>query len=142
MQRQGGNGIRLPGSSPQNTGNWSRVSKKASNSIARKVISCNSEKGTYAHEWASYLRPPNSGQLQLRELSAYNVRAFGLVADVTHQEEMERFLAASVDALGDIDSVVNNVGGSKPTGCAKSPEKTSSWRSLLPFNSGPYPRER
>ncbi len=52
----------------------------------------------------------------LMELQAYPVRAFGQVADVTRSDEMEQFLAASVEALGGIDSVVNNVGGSKGKG--------------------------
>ena len=59
----------------------------------------------------------------LTELQAYTIQAFGQVADVTHQDEMEHFLAASADALGGIDIVVNNVGGSKGKGLLSSTDE-------------------
>jgi 3-oxoacyl-[acyl-carrier protein] reductase len=68
----------------------------------------------------------------LHELREYNVRVFGQVADVTHQEEMEQFLAASVDALGAIDSVVNNVGGSKGKGLLASTDEE--WMTTFDLN--------
>ena len=59
----------------------------------------------------------------LTELQTYNIQAFGQVADVTQQDEMERFLAASANALGGINVVVNNVGGSKGKGLLTSTDE-------------------
>ena len=51
--------------------------------------------------------------LTVAEVQAQGVRAFGLVADVTQAESVEHFVHASAEAIGNIDILVNNVGGSK-----------------------------
>ncbi len=59
----------------------------------------------------------------LAEVRAYSVHVFGQVADVTDREEIERFVAASAEALGGLDIVVNNVGGSKGRGLLDSTDE-------------------
>lgn len=51
--------------------------------------------------------------LTVAEVQAQGVRAFGLVADVTQAESVEHFVHTSAEAIGNIDILVNNVGGSK-----------------------------
>lgn len=48
----------------------------------------------------------------LAEIRAQGVKAFGMAVDVTQRANVETFIAASVKALGGIDILVNNVGGS------------------------------
>jgi 3-oxoacyl-[acyl-carrier protein] reductase len=46
--------------------------------------------------------------------AAPSVRVFHQVADVTDTEQVQRFVAASADALGGVDILVNNAGGAHP----------------------------
>ncbi len=59
----------------------------------------------------------------LAALRIQNVQAFGQVVDVTQKGEIERFIAASADALGGVDILVNNVGGSKGKGLLDSTDE-------------------
>lgn len=52
----------------------------------------------------------------LAEIRTHGVQAFGYAADVAQAADLERFLHASAEALGGIDILVNNVGGSKGKG--------------------------
>ena len=47
----------------------------------------------------------------LEEIRAHGVEAFGLALDVAEPGETERFVNAAADALGGVDILVNNVGG-------------------------------
>ncbi|MFH1140298.1 MAG: SDR family NAD(P)-dependent oxidoreductase [Chloroflexota bacterium] len=47
------------------------------------------------------------------ELQGLGVRALGVQADVTIQNDAHRLFMATVDALGPVDVLVNNVGGSR-----------------------------
>lgn len=47
----------------------------------------------------------------LEEIRAYHVAAYGLALDVAKPGEVERFVDAAADALGGVDVLVNNVGG-------------------------------
>jgi 3-oxoacyl-[acyl-carrier protein] reductase len=55
-------------------------------------------------------------EVTIPEIQAKGVQAFGQVADVTQIEDVERFIHASAEALGGIDILINNVGGSKGKG--------------------------
>lgn len=68
----------------------------------------------------------------LTEIQAQGVRAFGQVADVTQAEHVEQFLHASAEALGAIDSVINNVGGSRGKGLLGSSDEE--WRETFDLN--------
>jgi NAD(P)-dependent dehydrogenase (short-subunit alcohol dehydrogenase family) len=57
-------------------------------------------------------RTPVGVDEALHELRSHNVRAHGVVADVTQPGEVERFVDESAAALGGPDLVVANVGGS------------------------------
>ncbi len=48
----------------------------------------------------------------LEEIRARGVEAFGTTADVAEKGEAERFVNEAVEALGGIDILINNVGGS------------------------------
>ena len=48
----------------------------------------------------------------LEEIRARGVEAFGTAADVARRDEADRFVNEAVEALGGIDILVNNVGGS------------------------------
>ncbi|MDB5074884.1 MAG: 3-oxoacyl-(acyl-carrier-protein) reductase [Chloroflexi bacterium] len=56
----------------------------------------------------------------LKELQAFGVRAFGQVADVLQRDEVESFINAAASALGGIDILINNVGGSSGRGLMES----------------------
>lgn len=47
----------------------------------------------------------------LDEIRAHHVAAYGLALDVAKPGEVERFVDAAADALGGVDVLVNNVGG-------------------------------
>ena len=47
----------------------------------------------------------------LEEIRAHDVEAFGIALDVAEPGETERFVNAAADALGGVDILVNNVGG-------------------------------
>ncbi|MDO8751828.1 MAG: SDR family oxidoreductase [Dehalococcoidia bacterium] len=47
------------------------------------------------------------------ELEALGIKVLGVQADVTSQEDAHRLFRATVDALGPVDVMVNNVGGSR-----------------------------
>lgn len=49
----------------------------------------------------------------VKELQALNVQAAGVQADVTEEEGCRRFYEEAVAALGPVDILVNNVGGSR-----------------------------
>jgi 3-oxoacyl-[acyl-carrier protein] reductase len=59
----------------------------------------------------------------LAELEAQGVHAFGRVADVTQRESVESFIHASAEALGEIDILINNAGGSKGKGLGDSTDE-------------------
>ena len=66
------------------------------------------------------------------EIQARGVQAFGFVADVTESETVERFIHASAEALGGIDIVINNVGGSKGKGLLNSSDEE--WKETFDVN--------
>lgn len=66
------------------------------------------------------------------ELQAQGVRAFGQVSDVTQPETVERFIHTSAEALGSIDILINNVGGSKGKGLIGSSDEE--WRGTFDLN--------
>ncbi|WP_052889440.1 SDR family NAD(P)-dependent oxidoreductase [Thermogemmatispora carboxidivorans] len=68
----------------------------------------------------------------LEELRSYPIRAFGQVADVTRLDEVEHFVQASVAALGRLDCVVCNVGGSGGKGLLHS--RDEEWLATLDVN--------
>ena len=47
----------------------------------------------------------------LEELRGYDIESFGLAVDVSQPGETERFVESAAEALGGIDILVNNVGG-------------------------------
>lgn len=47
----------------------------------------------------------------LEEIRAHDVEVFGLALDVAEPGETERFVNTAADALGGVDILVNNVGG-------------------------------
>lgn len=49
-------------------------------------------------------------------LRSYGTQVFGCVADVTRSDEVTRFLQTSAEALGGIDILIDNVGGSEGKG--------------------------
>ncbi len=59
----------------------------------------------------------------LAELNALGVKTFGLTADVTIPADIERFVNESADALGGVDILVNNVGGSSGRTFAESTDE-------------------
>lgn len=59
----------------------------------------------------------------LAELASRGSRTFGQVADVTRQADIEAFVAASVETLGNIDILVNNVGGAQGKGIINSTDE-------------------
>jgi 3-oxoacyl-[acyl-carrier protein] reductase len=59
----------------------------------------------------------------LAELRALGVQAFGQVADVTQADALQRFIEAAEAALGRIDILVNNVGGSRGKGLLDSTDE-------------------
>lgn len=69
----------------------------------------------------------------LSELRALNVKTFGLVADVAQSGQTERFVNAAAEALGGVDILVNNVGGS--AGSRQFAESTDDdWRQTFDLN--------
>lgn len=68
----------------------------------------------------------------IAEIQAQGVQAFGLVSDVTEGKEVEQFISASADALGAIDIVINNVGGSKGKGLIGSSDEE--WEGTFDVN--------
>ncbi len=66
------------------------------------------------------------------DLRSQNIQAFGQVADVTQRDAMEQFLAASAEALGRIDILVNNVGGSQGKGLLNSTDEE--WMATFDLN--------
>lgn len=70
---------------------------------------------TFAEEGADVAicaRGSDTLEKTLAEIRAHGVKAFGMPVDVTKREEVESFIAASAEALGGIDILINNVGGS------------------------------
>ncbi len=70
---------------------------------------------TFAEEGADVAicaRGSETLEKTLAEIRACGVNAFSMAVDVTKRDEVEAFIAASADALGGIDILVNNVGGS------------------------------
>lgn len=70
---------------------------------------------TFAEEGADVAicaRGSETLEKTLAEIRACGVDAFGMAVDVTKRDEVEAFIAASVEALGGIDILINNVGGS------------------------------
>ena len=59
----------------------------------------------------------------LAEVRAHGVNAFGMAVDVTKRDEVEAFIEASADALGGIDILINNVGGSVGKGLMESTDE-------------------
>jgi 3-oxoacyl-[acyl-carrier protein] reductase len=57
------------------------------------------------------------------EIRTHHVQAFGQIVDVTRKDAIESFLAASAEALGGIDILVNNVGGSQGKGLLNSTDE-------------------
>lgn len=68
----------------------------------------------------------------LAELRKQGVQVFGQVADVTTRDAIERFVHDSADALGGIDILINNVGGSKGKGLIGSTDEE--WRGTFDLN--------
>lgn len=66
------------------------------------------------------------------EVQAQGIRAVGMVADVTQTETVEHFIHASVQALGGIDILINNVGGSKGKGLMGSSDEE--WMATFDMN--------
>ena len=66
------------------------------------------------------------------EIQAQGVHAFGQVSDVTQAETVEHFIHATVEALGSIDILINNVGGSKGKGLLDSTDEE--WRATFDLN--------
>jgi 3-oxoacyl-[acyl-carrier protein] reductase len=66
------------------------------------------------------------------EILAKGVEAFGSVSDVTQAEAIEHFIGATVERLGRIDILVNNVGGSK--GKALLGSSDEEWRETFDLN--------
>jgi 3-oxoacyl-[acyl-carrier protein] reductase len=59
----------------------------------------------------------------LAELKAYDIEAFGTTADVTKPEQISAFIDDAAGALGGIDILVNNVGGSSGREFSESSDK-------------------
>lgn len=68
----------------------------------------------------------------IADLKVKGVKTFGFIADVTQAEAVERFIHTSAEALGDIDILVNNVGGSKGQGLIGSSD--DEWRGTFDMN--------
>ena len=68
----------------------------------------------------------------LAELRALGVNAYGLAADVARAGETERFVQAAAEALGGVDILVNNVGGSAGGGLADS--TAEDWQRTFDLN--------
>jgi 3-oxoacyl-[acyl-carrier protein] reductase len=68
----------------------------------------------------------------IAEIREYQVQAFGQVVDVTDKDAIEPFLAASAEALGGIDILVNNVGGSQGKGLLTSTDEE--WMGTFDLN--------
>lgn len=66
------------------------------------------------------------------EIRTHHVQAFGQIVDVTHKDAIEPFLAASAEALGGIDILVNNVGGSQGKGLLNSTDEE--WMGTFDLN--------
>jgi 3-oxoacyl-[acyl-carrier protein] reductase len=58
-------------------------------------------------------REPTGLQRTVEELRQLNSAAMGVPADVTREEECRRFHQAAVEALGPVEILVNNVGGTQ-----------------------------
>ncbi len=70
---------------------------------------------TFAAEGAAVAicaRGSETLEATLAEIRALGVDAHGMAVDVTKRDEVEAFIDGSADALGGIDVLVNNVGGS------------------------------
>jgi 3-oxoacyl-[acyl-carrier protein] reductase len=59
----------------------------------------------------------------LSEIRAFGVRAFAQVADVTNRDQVEQFIEAAAGALGGVDILINNVGGSSGKGLMDSTDE-------------------
>src|SRR5258707_6322733 len=68
----------------------------------------------------------------LNLLRNQGTHVFGQVADVTKSDEIERFLQASAEALGGIDILIENVGGSEGKGLIGSTDEE--WRRTFDLN--------
>src|SRR6185503_1780134 len=66
------------------------------------------------------------------ELRANGVKAHGVVADVTRDGEVERFVDASADVLGGVDLLVANVGGT--AGGSLLEATAEDWRQTFELN--------
>lgn len=68
----------------------------------------------------------------LAELRALGVKAYGLATDVAQPGEVERFVNSAAEALGGLDVLVNNVGGSAGGGLADSSD--DDWQRTFDLN--------
>ena len=68
----------------------------------------------------------------LEEIRAYGVQAYGITADVTQAEDVERFVAESAGKLGGVDILVNNVGGSAGGGLLEATDED--WQRTFDLN--------
>jgi 3-oxoacyl-[acyl-carrier protein] reductase len=68
----------------------------------------------------------------LAELQALGVKTYGLSLDVTEPGQVERFVDAVAEALGGLDILVNNVGGSAGGGLADS--SAADWQRTFDLN--------
>ena len=81
---------------------------------------------TFAEEGADIAicaRGSDTLEETLAEIRARGVNAFGMAVDVTKRDEVEAFIEASADALGGIDILINNVGGSVGKGLMESTDE-------------------
>ncbi len=68
----------------------------------------------------------------LGEIRSLGAEAFGSVADVAQLQDVERFVAESVQEFGGIDILVNNVGGSAGGGLLEATD--DDWRRTFDLN--------
>lgn len=81
---------------------------------------------TFAEEGADVAicaRGSETLEKTLADIRACGVNAFGMAVDVTKRDEVEAFIEASADALGGIDILINNVGGSVGKGLMDSTDE-------------------
>ena len=68
----------------------------------------------------------------LEEIRAHGANAFGTTADVARRGDTERFINAAAEALGGVDILVNNVGGSSGAGLEDSTD--DDWQHTFDLN--------
>ncbi|AFZ11504.1 3-oxoacyl-(acyl-carrier-protein) reductase [Crinalium epipsammum PCC 9333] len=68
----------------------------------------------------------------LSKIQSYGVKAYGAVADVTKQDQLEKFIQQSTEKLGKIDFLVCNAGGVFGKGLLES--TSSDWEQTFQLN--------